>query len=116
VAENIIKKMGLSTGVLTGQDVKIRRNPRDMSFLYIAVLSSIALVCLVFAFLWTRVTVVNTGYDISKANATKAALIEQNKRLRIEFMKLKSPERIEKIASTELDLVHPTGEQIVKIR
>ena len=116
MAGTIIKKMGLSTGVLTGQDVRIRRNPRDMSFLYIAVLSSFAVVALVFAFLWTRVSVVNTGYDISRANASKAALIEQNKRLRVEFLKLKSPERIEKIALNELDLVHPTGEQIVKVK
>ncbi len=116
MAETIIKKMGLSTGVLTGQDVRIRRNPRDMRFLYAAVLSSFVVVTLVFAFLWTRVTVVNMGYGISQANASRAALTDQNKRLRIELLKLKSPERIERIATTELDLVHPTGEQIINIK
>ncbi len=114
--QTIVKKVGLSTGVLTGQDVRIRRNPRDMGFLYAAVLSSFAIVAAVFAFLWTRVTVVRTGYEISRANAAEASLVEQNKRLRIEFLKLKSPDRIERIASNELDLVHPTGDQIVNIK
>ncbi len=116
MADTILKRMGLSTGVLTGQDVRVRRNLRDMRFFYTAALTSFAVVIAIFAFLWSRLTVVNTGYEISRANSVRSALSEQNKRLRIEFMKLKSPERIERIASTELDLVHPTGEQIIKIK
>ena len=109
------KKMGF-TGVLTGQDVKVRRDLRDLSFLYLSVLSAFVLVCVALLFLWSRMTVVNTGYEISKANTARAALLDRNKRLRLEFMKLKSPERVEKIASMDLGLVHPTGEQIVNIR
>jgi cell division protein FtsL len=115
MSRTAIKKMGL-TGVLTGQDVKVRRDLRDLSFLYFSVLGAFILISVALLFLWSRMTVVNTGYEISKANSVRAGLIERNKRLKLEFMKLKSPERIEKIASGELGLVHPTGEQIVNIR
>ncbi|OGQ06452.1 MAG: cell division protein FtsL [Deltaproteobacteria bacterium RBG_19FT_COMBO_58_16] len=115
MSQTVTKKMGF-TGVLTGQDVRVRRDLRDLSFLYFSVLSAFVLVCVALVFLWSRMTVVNTGYEISKANTARAALIDRNKRLRLEFMKLKSPERVEKIASKELGLVHPTGEQIVNIR
>lgn len=115
MSQTAARKMGL-TGVLTGQDVKVRRDLRDLSFLYFSVFSAFVLICVALVFLWSRMTVVNTGYEISKANSVRAGLIDQNKRLRLEFMKLKSPERIEKIASTELGLVHPTGERIINIR
>lgn len=108
------KKIGV--GVLTTQEVRLRRNIGDMSFLYTSVASSFVIIAIVFAFLWSRLMVVNTGYEISKANSARSALTEKNKRLRVEFMKLKSPERIEKIASEELGLVRPTGAQVISLK
>ncbi|MBI5586912.1 MAG: cell division protein FtsL [Deltaproteobacteria bacterium] len=117
MSQTITKKMGITgPGVLTAQDVRVRRDLRDMSFLYLSFLTALAMVLIAGAFLWSRLTVVNLGYEISKANTSRSALIEQNKRLKFEFMKLKSPERVERIASDELSLVHPTGEQIINIR
>lgn len=103
-------------GFLRGQEIRYRRNLKDMGFMFISILASFIAVCVIFAFLWTRLTVVNSGYEISKANTRRSELIEQNKRLRVEFMKLKSPERIEKAALDELGLAYPTGEQIATIR
>ncbi|GMR04771.1 MAG: hypothetical protein BMS9Abin23_0678 [Thermodesulfobacteriota bacterium] len=103
-------------GVLTSQEVKARRNLRDMGFLYTAVLVSFVLIGVLFIFIWCRLTVVSTGYEISRANAQRNVLLEKNRRLRVEFMKLKSPERIERIATRELGLVHPTGRQIIRVR
>lgn len=115
--QTVTRKMSLGSGVLVGQDIKLRRNLRDMSFIYLSVLGAFAAVAVVvFAFLWSRLMVVNTAYEISKANSERSALIEQNKRLRIEFMGLKSPERIEKMAREELQLVNPSSEQIVTVR
>ena len=111
----VVKKIDM-TGVLTGQDVRIRRNLKDMSFIYIAVLGFFFIVAVASVFLWSRLMIVNIGYDISRGNANRATLTEQNKRLRVEYMKLKSPERIEKIATEELALSHPTGEQIVNLK
>lgn len=104
-------------GVLTGQEVRPKRDLKDLSFLYISIAGVFTFaVVIIFAFLASRLSVVNLGYEISKANSARSELTEQNKRLRVEYMKLKSPERIEKIASGELGLVHPTGEQIITIK
>jgi len=115
MAEVVSKKMEFP-GVLTAQDVRMKRDVKDMSFLYFSVLVSVMAVLIVFAFMWSRLMVVNAGYEISRANSARASLMEQNKRLRLEFLRLKSPERIEKIAAGELGLMNPKSEQIVTIR
>ena len=76
MSQTAAKKMGL-TGVLVGQDVRVRRNLRDLNFLYLSVLSAFVLVCVALLFLWSRMTVIKTGYEISKANSARAALIDR---------------------------------------
>lgn len=111
------KKMVLAAGgVLTGQDVRARRDLKDMSYLYSVLLTVLLCVAVILGYLWARITVVQTGYGISKANNERSALIEHNRRLKIEYAKLKSPERIEKIASAELNLQRPKAEQIVTLK
>lgn len=115
MAEVVSKKLEFP-GVLTAQDVRTRRDVKDLSFLYFSVLVAVAAVLIIFAFLWSRLMVVNTGYEISKANSNRASLMEQNKRLKLDYLRLKSPERIEKIATAELGLINSRSEQIVTIR
>ncbi len=105
-----------TAGTLRSQKVKSRRDFRDMSFIYTSVLLASICLTVLCGYIWSRITVVSIGYDISKANRERVNLIEQNRRLKIEFEKLKSPERIEDIASRELNLVHPGREQVVDIR
>ncbi|MFQ5442144.1 MAG: hypothetical protein ACE5EB_05405 [Thermodesulfobacteriota bacterium] len=109
------KKLAMA-GVLKSQGVKSRRNLRDTGFLYAAVLVSFVLIGFLFFYIWCRLTVVSTGYEMSRANVERNALLEKNRRLRLDFTRLKSPERIELIATRDLGLVHPTGSQIVRIR
>jgi cell division protein FtsL len=109
------KKMAMS-GVLIGQDVKTRRDLNDMSYLYSVLFFVLVSVLVLFGYLWARITVVQTGYAISKANTERSALVERNRRLKIDYARLKSPERIEKIASTELNLARPKAEQIVTLK
>lgn len=117
MAQTLGRKMNSGfTNVLGEQDVRVRRNLRDLSFLYTALFAVLLILAMTFAYLWSRLAVVNLGYEISKANTERNSLIEQNRRLRIDFMKLKSPERVEKIAAAELNLVHPKGNQIIKLR
>jgi cell division protein FtsL len=102
--------------VLKIQHVKSRRDLRDMGFLYISIVFSIIIVAVVFVYLGIRLAVVHTGYEISELNRSRAALVEKNRRLRVEFEKLKSPQRIERIATEELGLSYPTSEQIIRIK
>lgn len=116
MSETYAKKMSMA-GVLTTQDVKVRRNLRDMSFIYFSILVFVAAVGLIaLSFLWSRLKVYDLGYEISKANAERSALLEQNKRLRVDFISLNSPDRIEALASKELGLAHPAGEQIINVK
>lgn len=103
-------------GVLSSQDVRAKSDPRDMRFFYSTLLCVFAMTAVLFIYIWTRLTVVNTGYEISRANASRLGLIEKNRRLKIEYMRLKSPGRIERIGREELGLSHPEGEQVMKIR
>lgn len=117
MSHTIGSKIGVTgPGVLTAQDIRVRRNLKDMSFILLSFLSAVVVVVILGAILWSRLTVTNLGYEISKANNSRSALIEQNKRLKLEYMKLKSPERIERVALEELNLVHPKGEQIINVR
>ncbi len=103
-------------GTLAGQRVRTRRNLRDMSFFYTALAVVVFSLAVASVFLWSRLMVVNLGYEISKANSERGSLIERNKRLNLAYVTLKSPERIERIATKELGLVYPTGAQVVRIR
>jgi cell division protein FtsL len=103
-------------GVLEVQQVRSRRDLRDMRFFYSTVLAVALLVAVLFVYLWSRLMMVNIGYDISKVNLKREALIESNRRLSIEMERLRSPERIEAIALNRLDLIHPKREQIIRLR
>lgn len=105
-----------SAPVLKAQAVSVKRDLRDFTFLWAALISGGIALIVAFAFLWSRLSVVKIGYEISKADSSRLELTEKRSRLKLEYEKLKSPERVEKIAATELGLVYPTGERIVNIR
>jgi len=67
-------------------------------------------------YVWSRIQVIQYGYEISKALKEERALQEINKRLRLEITMLKSYERIEKIATEELRMVKPKADQVIVIR
>lgn len=102
--------------VLKHQNVKALRNANDMSFFYSAVVATLILISVVLLYTWTRVQVTSLGYDITMANSIHTDLEEENRKLRIEIMELKSPERIEALALKDLGLVYPTSKQVVRIR
>ncbi len=68
-----------------------------------------------FFYTWCRVQYIQMGYDISgRADEQRSlAILQQN--LNIELARLKSPERIEKIARLQLGLIAPTEEQIIVV-
>jgi cell division protein FtsL len=66
----------------------------------------------VLAYIWLHVQTVQFSYDIGTAQKQKKELLETNKKLRIQLANLKSPERIERIALTQLGLKPPEKGQI----
>jgi len=67
-------------------------------------------------FVWSRIQVIQLGYEISKALKEGRSLAEMNKRLTLEVATLKSYGRIEKVAVEELGMSKPKPDQVVVIR
>jgi cell division protein FtsL len=67
-------------------------------------------------YVWSRIQVIQLGYEISSALKEERALAEANKRLRLEIATLKSYARIEKIAVEELRMAKPKPDQVIVIR
>jgi len=67
-------------------------------------------------YVWSRIQVIQLGYEISNTLKEERALIEANKKLRLEIATLKSYVRIEKLAVEELRMVKPKPEQVIVIR
>lgn len=64
---------------------------------------------------WCRVQYVNVGYAYSLAAANHQRLTDMQNKLKVELARLKSPERIEKIAKQKLGLVTPSPEQVITL-
>ena len=67
-------------------------------------------------YVWSRIQVIQLGYEISNALKEERALAEANKRLRLEIATLKSYTRIEKFAVEELRMAKPKPDQVIVIR
>jgi len=67
-------------------------------------------------YVWSRIQVIQMGYEISNALKVERTLTEENKKLRLEIATLKSYARIEKVAVEELRMTKPKPEQVIVIR
>ncbi|OEU61135.1 MAG: hypothetical protein BA867_00605 [Desulfobacterales bacterium S5133MH16] len=66
-------------------------------------------------FTWCRVQTIGAGYEISRETQRHQDLINFQNNLKVEMARLKSPERIAKIAKNQLGLITPTQEQMIII-
>ncbi len=67
-------------------------------------------------YVWSRIQVIQMGYEISSALREERALADANKKLRLEIATLKSYARVEKLAVEELKMAKPSADQVVVIR
>ena len=67
-------------------------------------------------YVWSRIQVIQAGYEISNAMKAARVLAEENKRLRVEVATLKSYARIEKLAIEELGMSKSKPDQVIIIR
>jgi len=67
-------------------------------------------------YVWTRVQVVQLGYEISAGlNQKQAAIIAQNE-LKLEIATVSSAQRLERDATGKLGMYHPSNDQLVIIQ
>lgn len=69
-----------------------------------------------FVYVWQRVQVIKTGYEIEALKKEKEALLTTNKGLLIESATLTSPDRIETIASKDIGMRPPGDGQVVMVK
>ena len=65
---------------------------------------------------WARVQCVNVGYEINAETKKNIDLKAVKKNLQIELARLKSPERISRIAKEQLNLATPTPDQVIVVK
>lgn len=63
-------------------------------------------------YIWSRVQIVQYGYEINALEVKNRGLVDENKKLKVEVATLKAPDRIEKIAKEKLGMGLPAPEQI----
>lgn len=68
-------------------------------------------ICQMLIHTWSRMQCVRIGYEISRETENHQKLLEIQNRLKIEIARLRSPERISKIARSKLELVTPSPDQ-----
>ncbi len=104
----------------TGAQAKVRsgnrkRRPKQKrkTALWIVVMICFFTEALLYA--WCRVQCVNAGYAIDRQTRRHQTLIRDRNTLKIEWARLKSPERIETIARNQLGLNLPGPHQTVML-
>jgi cell division protein FtsL len=77
----------------------------------------IVLLCVIIAellgYAWVRMQCVGVGYEISALTKEQQRLNELQANLKLELARLKSPQRITKIAQEKLGLTMPTPKQMM---
>ena len=91
---------------------KIKRNKTTIIFSMVVVTLFLAEL---FGYAWCRVQCVKIGYSITEATQNKEQLFALQERLGIELERLKSPNRIIRIAKTQIGLDMPDERQILQI-
>ena len=98
---------------MSAKNRKVRPPRKIKTSLWIVLMAFFFAEALLYA--WCRVQCVNAGYGIERETRRRQTLLKERNTLKIELARLKSPERIETIARTRLDLIMPNSEQTVII-
>ena len=100
----------------TGEDSKAKPKRIKLSHVLLFTILILFFIGGSLFYVWSRIRVIQLGYEISNALKEERALTEANKKLRLEIATLKSYARIEKFAVEELRMAKPKPEQVIVIR
>jgi len=111
--------MGIDS-VSYGEAVRIRQRAKERQrrFMLLVVpplISALMIAASLFFYLWTRVSVVTMGYDLSALKTKRIALIQKNRELRIQLDTMITPGELERIGK-EMGLIYPNQDQIIPLR
>jgi len=89
-----------------------KRKWRFSRLIVVALLFMVALLL----YVWVRISITNVDYRIAGEMHRREALLEENRKLKIEIATLKSPSRIESIARAKLGMRYPERDQVIFLR
>ncbi len=95
---------------VAGKSVVLRNRRVKLYCVIIAIALSALLI-----YVWTRIRVVQHGYDVSRLTREAEDMVGQKSRLESEIAALKSPKRLESVARDSFGMRLPKGEEIVII-
>jgi cell division protein FtsL len=93
------------------REVDVERRRECYSLLGLGVL--VFLFVLLFA--WQHFQCVRDGYQVEQLKSERAALEEWNHQLRVEQASLADPQRIDTLARTQLGMVSPRPQQVIRV-
>jgi cell division protein FtsL len=103
------------------QDVRnnpiVREIDRDQRRLYLRTIGVAALVVGMLLFsAWQHFEVLNHGYQFENLQKQRADELALNRKLRLEVETLRSPARVERLATTDLHMIAPTDTLVIERR
>jgi len=101
-------------GMVSPQRAKPKARGKANGFLALCII--VALIAGSLFYVWSRVLVINLGYDLSEVMDRHWKLVQDNKKLQIEIALLKSLARVERIARDELGMEKPLPGQIILMK
>lgn len=95
------------------KNIKKQRIKRDPKAIMAYLVIMLVFIAELLFYTWCRVQSVKIKYDIAEQTETARKLSAMQDSLKIELARLKSPQRIAKIARTQLGLITPTPKQTI---
>ena len=72
-------------------------------------------VMLALCYSWSRIQIVQVGYEINDLVHEQKNYENENKNLKMELLFMKSPQRITKYVTEKIDMQPPSGDRIVDL-
>lgn len=95
-----------------GQEKKTAPQLKYSVFLLVAfVLMAVAV-----TYVWSHVQMTKLEYQVAEEMTRGEQMLDEQRKLKLEQATLKSPQRIEAIARSSLNLSYPDGEQVILIK
>ncbi|HWU39554.1 MAG TPA: cell division protein FtsL [Candidatus Acidoferrum sp.] len=88
----------------------------NRNLIFVALVAALVFIGCCLFYVWSQHQIISLRYETSEAAREEQALLQENKRLRLELASLKAPGRIERMAQHELGLVAPQKEQLIIVR
>ncbi|MEA1936250.1 MAG: cell division protein FtsL [Thermodesulfobacteriota bacterium] len=80
------------------------------------IIVSLVLMATALIYVWSHLHSTKLNYLIAEEISIRDNLLEKNKKLKLEYATLRSPQRIESIARNKLDMYYPERGQVVFVK